>query len=117
MHLSDSRTNPHQGLMDIEAVQKVLRRSRASIYRYTNTEPHNLNPDYNPKLLNPELRLSKTDTLLFHPNEVARFAKEVLAIHPVTIQVQEPVLDVTQDLLRAILAELQAIRELLSSQS
>jgi len=117
MHLSNSSTNPRSGLMDIEAVQKVLHRSRASIYRYTNTEPHNLNPPYNPKRLNPELRLSKTDTLLFHPNEVARFAKEVLAIHQVTIQVQEPAPDVTQDLLRAILAELQAIRELLSSQS
>ncbi len=103
--------------MDIEAIQKVLHRSRASIYRYTNTDPHNLNPPYNPKLLNPELRLNKTDALLFHPNEVARFAKDVLAIHQVTIEVQQPPPDVTQDLLRAILAELQAIHELLKARS
>lgn len=101
--------------MDIEVVQKVLHRSRASIYRYTNTEPQNLNPPYNPKQLNPELRLNKTDPLLFHPNEVARFAKDVLAVHQVTIEVQKSAPDETQDLLRAILAELQTIHELLRS--
>ena len=67
-----------KGLMDVEAVQKTLNRSRASIYRYANTEATTLNPPYNPSLLNPELRLHKDDVLLFHPNEVARFARDVL---------------------------------------
>ncbi len=40
------------GLMDIEAVQKALNRSRASIYRYANTDPNTLNPSYNPQRLN-----------------------------------------------------------------
>ncbi len=116
MHPSEPTTHLNQGLINIEAVQKALHHSRASIYRYTNTDPQNLNPPYNPKLLNPELRLNKTDSLL-HPNEVARFAKDVLAIHQVTIEVQEPAPDVTQDLLRAILAELQAIHTLVESRN
>ena len=30
-------------------VQKSLNRSRASVYRYTNTDPRNLNPPFNPR--------------------------------------------------------------------
>lgn len=104
-----------QGLLPIEAVQKALNRSRASVYRYANTDPTNLNPAYDPKRLNPELRLGKDDPLLFHPNEVARFAKDVLGIKQVTIQVQEPAQTVTQELLRSILAELQSIHQLLKA--
>jgi hypothetical protein len=104
-----------QGLMDIEAIQKVLHRSRASVYRYANTDPHLLNPPYHPKRLNPELRLSKADPLLFHPNEVARFARDVLGIQQVTIEVQEPMPDHTQELLQAILDELRSIHVLLKS--
>lgn len=102
-----------QGLMAIEAVQKVLNRSRASVYRYANTEPDHLNPPYDPGKLNPELRVNKDDPLLFHPNEVARFAKDVLGIKQVTIEVQQPSETVTQELLRAILLELQSIHQLL----
>lgn len=101
--------------MDIQAVQLALNRSRASIYRYANTDPKQLNPPYNPKRLNPELRLNKTDPLLFHPNEVARFARDVLLIPQVTIQVQAAPSDGTQDLLQAILRELEAIHLLLKS--
>jgi hypothetical protein len=55
------------GLMDIEAVQRALNRSRASIYRYANTDPIYLNPEYNPKCLNAELRSSRDEALVFHP--------------------------------------------------
>lgn len=105
------------GLMDIEAVQKTLNRSRASIYRYANTDSTALNPPYNPARLNPELRLHKDDVLLFHPNEVARFAKDVLKIKHVTIEVLEAMPTPTQELLQAILAELQSIRQLLKERS
>lgn len=104
-----------QGLMAIESVQKVLNRSRASIYRYANTEPENLNPPYDPRKLNPELRVNKDDPLLFHPNEVARFAKDILGIKQVTIEVQQPSETVTQELLRSILQELQSIHQLLKT--
>jgi hypothetical protein len=99
------------GLLDIEAVQKVLHRSRASVYRYANTDSNQVNPPYNSKLLNPELRESPKDVLLFHPNEVARFARDVLRIRPVTIEVQNPPVDHTQEILREILAELRTIRQ------
>lgn len=105
-----------QGLMTVEAVQKVLNRSRASVYRYANTEPPELNPPYDPQKLNPELRIHKDDPLLFHPNEVARFAKDILGMKQVTIEVRQPIDTVTQELLRAILSELQSIHQLLKSQ-
>lgn len=105
-----------QGLMSIEAVQKALNRSRASVYRYANTDPEHLNPAYDPHKLNPELRINKDDPLMFHPNEVARFAKDVLGIRQVTIEVQQPTETVTHELLRAILTELQTIHQLLKSQ-
>ena len=43
-------------LVGIDDVQKSLNRSRASVYRYTNTDPRNLNPPFNPRKLNPEYR-------------------------------------------------------------
>ena len=95
------------GLMDIDAVQKALNRSRASVYRYANTDPHSTNLAYDPKRLNPEMRSSPAEVLLFHPNEVARFAKDVLRIKHVTIEIQE--------LLQAILIELQGIHQTLRS--
>ena len=103
-------------LMDVEAVQKALNRSRASVYRYANTDPQELNSAYDPKRLNPELRLNPNDPLLFHPNEVARFAKDVLGIRQVTIEIQESHQNATLEVLRAILAELQSIHQLLKSQ-
>lgn len=106
-----------QGLMTVEAVQKSLNRSRASVYRYANTDPDTLNPDYDPKHLNPELRINKDDPLLFHPNEVARFAKDILGIKQVTIEVQESAQTATLEVLRAILTELQSIHRLLESRS
>jgi hypothetical protein len=103
------------GLMDIEAVQRTLNRSRASVYRYANTQPDILNPPYDPTRLNPELRQNLNDPLLFHSNEVARFAKDILKIKHVTIEVQEPQPNLTQELLQGILAELQSIHQLLKS--
>ncbi|MGG6266472.1 resolvase [Leptolyngbya sp. AN03gr2] len=103
------------GLMDVEAVQKTLNRSRASVYRYANTDPELLNPPFDPKKLNPELRTSANDPLIFHSNEVARFAKDVLKIKQVTIEIQEPQPNKTQEVLEAILAELQSIHALLKS--
>lgn len=105
-----------QGLMSVEAVEKALNRSRASVYRYANTDPETLNLSYNPSRLNPELRVNKDDPLLFHPNEVARFAQDVLGIKQVTIEVQQPAETVTHELLRAILSELQSIHQLLKTQ-
>ncbi len=109
------RIDEHNGLMDIEAVQKTLNRSRASIYRYANTDIHALNPDYDPRFLNPELRKDKEEALLFHPNEVARFARDVLKIKEITIEVREMPPDPTQELLKAILEELQGIHQLLKT--
>jgi hypothetical protein len=105
------------GLMDVDAVQKALNRSRASVYRYANTDPDEANPRYDPKKLNAELRSSPNDILLFHPNEVARFAKEILRIKQVTIEVQEPQSNATQELLQAILIELQGIHQTLKARS
>lgn len=105
------------GLMTIEAVQRALNRSRASIYRYANTDPFNLNPAYNLKRLNPEFRAHKDDILMFHPTEVARFAKDVLKIKQVTIEVRETPKSQQQEVLEAILAELQSIHQLLKARS
>jgi hypothetical protein len=111
---SEISTNS-QGLMTLDAVQKTFNRSRASVYRYANTDPGILNPPYNSLKLNPEHRVSKDDPILFHPNEVARFAQEVLGIRAVTIAIQQSPQTTTQDLLQAILTELQSIHQLLQN--
>lgn len=104
-------------LMDVEAIQKALGRSRASIYRYANTDPMEgwRNLPYNPKKLNPELRESDREPLLFHPTEVSRFARDILKMKQVTIQVQEPIQNETNRLLREILQELQALNQAIGS--
>jgi hypothetical protein len=104
------------GLMDIDAVQQALNRSRASVYRYANTDPESLNPLYDAKRLNAELRTSLNDPLMFHPNEVARFAKDILRIRHVTIDVQNAPPDKTQQILLDILEELRSIRAILDRQ-
>jgi hypothetical protein len=98
-------------LIGIEEVQKCLNRSRASVYRYTNTDPRNLNPPFNPRKLNPEYRSDQKEPLLFHPNEVARFARDVLRIKEVTVEVLNSPSTATQQLLTSILEELRAIRQ------
>lgn len=100
-----------EGLIGIEDVQKALNRSRASVYRYTNTDPRNLNPPFNGRKLNPEYRSDQKDPLLFHPNEVARFARDVLRIKEVTVEVLNSPSTATQQLLSAILEELRGIRQ------
>lgn len=97
-------------LISIEDVQKALNRSRASVYRYTNTDPRNLNPAFNAKKLNPEYRTDQKDQLMFHPHEVARFARDVLRIKEVTVEVLNSPSTATQQLLGAILEELRTIR-------
>ena len=99
-----------EGLIGIDEVQKALNRSRASVYRYTNTDPRNLNPPFNPRKLNAEYRSDQKDPLLFHPNEVARFARDVLRIKEVTVEVLNSPSTATQQLLGAILEELRGIR-------
>ncbi|MEB3266486.1 MAG: resolvase [Cyanobacteriota bacterium] len=101
----------HGALVGIDDVQKSLNRSRASVYRYTNTDPRNLNPPFNPRKLNPEYRSDQKDPLLFHPNEVARFARDVLRIREVTVEVLTSPSTATQQLLSAILDELRQIRQ------
>jgi hypothetical protein len=102
-------------LLTVEDVQKYLNRSRASVYRYANTDLDILNPPYDPRKLNPEVRHDKDDPLKFRPQEVQRFAEEVLGLNP-TIQVQTPEDTVTQALLREILQELKSIHHLLQTQ-
>ncbi len=102
-------------LVGIDDVQKSLNRSRASVYRYTNTDPRNLNPPFNPRKLNSEYRSDQKDALLFHPNEVARFAKDVLRIKEVTVEVLNSPSSATQQVLTSILEELQMIRTHLES--
>ena len=102
-----------EALVGIDEVQKSLNRSRASVYRYTNTDPRNLNPPFNPRKLNPEYRSDQKDPLLFHPNEVARFAKDVLRIKEVTVEVLNSPSTATQQMLGAILEELRIIRSIL----
>ena len=97
-------------LISIDDVQKSLNRSRASVYRYTNTDTRNLNPPFNPRKLNPEYRSDQKDPLLFHPNEVARFAKDVLRIKEVTVEVLNSPSSATQQVLMSILEELREIR-------
>ncbi len=98
-------------LIAIDDVQKSLNRSRASVYRYTNTDPRNLNPPFNARKLNPEYRSDQKEPLLFHPNEVARFARDVLRIKEVTVEVLNSPSTATQELLSSILEELRAIRQ------
>jgi hypothetical protein len=99
-----------QSLIGIDEVQKALNRSRASVYRYTNTDPRNINPPFNPRKLNPEFRGDIKQPLLFHANEVARFARDVLRIKEVTVEVLNAPSTATQQLLGSILDELVAIR-------
>ena len=103
-------TSDAEALVGIDEVQKSLNRSRASVYRYTNTDPRNLNIPFNPRKLNPEYRSDQKDPLLFHPNEVARFAKDVLRIKEVTVEVLNSPSTATQQMLGAILDELKGIR-------
>ena len=99
-----------ENLIGIDDVQKALNRSRASVYRYTNTDPRNLDPPFNPRRLNPEYRSDQKEPLQFHPNEVARFARDVLRIKEVTVEVLNSPSTATQQLLGSILEELKAIR-------
>ena len=102
-------------IVGIDDVQKSLNRSRASVYRYTNTDTRNLNPPFNPRKLNPEFRQDQKDPLLFHTNEVARFAKDILRIKEVTVEVLNSPSTATQNVLVAILEELKIISSRLDS--
>ena len=104
-------------LMDVDTIQKALGRSRASVYRYANTDPSQglLNLPYDPTRLNPELRQSDREPLLFHPTEVSRFARDVLKMKQVTIQVQEPTQNETNRLLREILEEMRSLNKAIAS--
>jgi hypothetical protein len=117
MNFPEAASEQSTGLMTIEQVQYALNRSRASVYRYANTDPYEVNPPYDPKKLNAELRTAETDPLRFHPNEVARFAKDILRIRQVTIEIQNAPPDKTQQILLDILAELKSIRSLLDDQT
>ena len=110
-------SNTSDSLLTIDEVQKTLNRSRASVYRYTNTDTRNLNPPFNPRKLNTEFRSDQKDQLLFHPNEVARFAKDILRIKEVTVEIFNSPSSETQNILNAILDELRLIRNKLDGQS
>ena len=110
-------SNSIESLLTIDEVQKTLNRSRASVYRYTNTDTRNLNPAFNPRKLNTEFRSDQKDQLLFHPNEVARFAKDILRIKEVTVEIFNSPSSETQNTLKAILEELKMIRTQLEGKS
>ncbi len=110
-------SNSNDSLLTIDEVQKTLNRSRASVYRYTNTDTRNLNPPFNPRKLNTEFRSDQKDQLLFHPNEVARFAKDILRIKEVTVEIFNSPSSETQNILNAILEELRIIRNKLDGKS
>lgn len=97
-------------LMSIEEVQDCLNRSRASVYRYANTDPRVLNPPFDLCKLNAEFRQDHKDPLLFHPQEVARFARDVLRIKGVNVTVLNAPQNATEELLTEMLAELRQIR-------
>ncbi|MCY3536851.1 MAG: resolvase [Cyanobacteria bacterium MAG IRC3_bin_20] len=97
-------------LMSIEDVQDCLNRSRASVYRYANTDPPALNPPFDLRKLNAEFRRDHKDPLLFHPQEVARFARDVLRIKGVSVTVLNGPQNATEELLTEMLAELRRIR-------
>ena len=113
----NTASNTSDSLLTIDEVQKTLNRSRASVYRYTNTDTRNLNPQFNPRKLNTEFRSDQKDQLLFHPNEVARFAKDILRIKEVTVEIFNSPSSETQKILSAILDELIIIRNKLDEQS
>ena len=112
----DSNISGEEELICIDEVQKFLNRSRASVYRYTNTDLRNLNPSFNPRKLNPEFRTDQKDPLKFHPNEVARFAKDILRIKEVTVEVFNTPSSAAQNILAQILDELKTIRSLLEKE-
>ena len=109
----ESNISSSEELVGIDEVQKFLNRSRASVYRYTNTDVRNLNPNFNPRKLNPEYRSDQKDPLMFHPNEIARFAKDILRIKEVTVEVLNSPSSATQNVLLQILQELKLIKDLL----
>jgi len=113
----NTASNSSDSLLTIDEVQKTLNRSRASVYRYTNTDTRNLNPPFNPRKLNAEFRSDQKDQLLFHPNEVARFAKDILRIKEVTVEIFNSPSSETQKILIEILDELKIIRNKLDGQS
>ena len=113
MEKIDNNISSSDQLLGIDEVQKFLNRSRASVYRYTNTDLRNLNPNFNPRKLNPEFRTDQKDPLLFHPNEIARFAKDILRIKEVTVEVFNSPSSATQNILVQILEELKTIKKLL----
>ena len=113
MESLDKNISSSEELVGIDEVQKFLNRSRASVYRYTNTEVRNLNPNFNPRKLNPEYRSDQTEPLRFHPNEIARFAKDILRIKEVTVEVFNSPSSAAQNVLVQILQELKDIKALL----
>ena len=106
-----------ESLMTVEEVEKALGRSRPSIYRYANTHPEVPNLPFDPKKLNPELRTDRNSPLLFHPTEVARFARDVLKIKSVVIEVKPNTGDMTIKLLEQILEELRQIKLILQEKN
>jgi len=50
---------------------------------------------------------------MFHPNEIARFAKDILRIKEVTVEVLNSPSSATQNVLLQILQELKSIKDLL----
>lgn len=67
-------------------------------------------PPFDLRKLNAEFRQDHKDPLLFHPQEVARFARDVLRIKGVNVSVLNGPQNATEELLTEMLSELRQIR-------
>jgi len=60
----------------VQELQKVLDRSRASVYRILNTEKNVLNPPFDPQKLNHEYRANDFDPIQVSAAEITRWKEE-----------------------------------------
>ena len=109
----DSNISSSEELVCIDEAQKFLNRSRASVYKNTHTDLRNRNTSFNPRKLNPEYRTDQKEPLRFHPNEIARFAKDILRIKEVTVEVFNSPSSAAQNTLSQIHKKKKSIRSLL----
>ena len=60
----------------VQELQKVLDRSKASVYRILNTERNVLNPPFDPQKLNHEYRANDSDPIQVSTAEITRWKEE-----------------------------------------
>lgn len=60
----------------VQELQKVLDRSKASVYRILNTQRNVLNPPFDPQKLNHEYRVNDSDPIQVSTAEITRWKEE-----------------------------------------